>query len=107
MLRARRELTGAAVNYKALVVITDGLDNRFAQDVEFNPDGLSIPEKLRQEFTGSGIVVSVIGFRVAKANLKSSQAQFAVAEQLDPPGHFVTADDTAALAAELRKALRQ
>jgi hypothetical protein len=75
---------------RTLLVLTDGIDNRFAKDREANPGGQSVADALRERFRGSGIAVHVVGFQVACAEEAEAHRQFSVVEQLDPPGSFCT-----------------
>jgi hypothetical protein len=105
MLWAAGDLRGAA-GFKTLLVLTDGVDNRWTTDRQANPDGLDVATSLRSQFDGSDIAVNVIGFRVANAaDREKVRAQFQGVEGFRVPGQFVTAEASPALVAALEKAL--
>jgi hypothetical protein len=108
MLRAKNEdLASAPPGFKTLIVITDGVDNRFAQDKEFNPAKKAIPDVLREQFFDAGIEVNLIGFGLEQADKKEIRKQFQVIEELPTPGTITTVDQSAALAATLERALKR
>lgn len=106
MLMAKQDLIGAP-GFKTLVVLTDGQDNCFANDKQYNPNGLDIPTALRNAFASSGISVNIVGFKVEAKEKAGALQQFASVENWSPPGKFVMADDVDALANLLRTAMRQ
>jgi len=106
MVMAKDDLK-RATGFKTLLVLTDGMDNRFATDRELNPKGLDIPTFLTQTFRDSGIVVNMVGYKVVGREEKQAEAQFKVIEKLPLPGKFVTVRESKELAATLERALRQ
>lgn len=105
MLAAREDLRYAE-GYKTLLVVTDGKDNRYANDSIGNRDKKDIPTTLRDAFGGSDIAINVVGFRVVSAEEDEVRKQFQVIEQLSQPGHFYSVKDGLALTAILTRALR-
>ncbi len=93
--------------FKALVVITDGIDSAFDSDTQLNPEGRPVGDVLRERFDGSGIEVDVIGFQISEEQVGTARQQFGVVEELDLPGRFVLADDRLELADRLRIAFEQ
>ncbi len=106
MLMAKQDLEGAP-GFKTLVVLTDGQDNCFANDKQYNPTGLDIPTALRNAFASSGISVNIVGFKVEAHEKAGALQQFESVQNWSPPGKFVMADDVNALANLLRTAMRQ
>ena len=104
ILAAKGDLEDAK-GFRTIVVITDGMDNRFAHDQMINPGGLAIPEALRKTFAGTGIALNVIAFKVADGEEEKVQDQFAVTEQLFPPGRLYHVNQTEALAKTMANAL--
>ena len=92
---------------KTLVVITDGMDNRFQNDKVINPKGLPLPDVLRNEFLGSDITVHVIGFQLPKAEEAEVRKQFEVVTSLEPPGSYTTTETADELGHAIRRALQQ
>ncbi len=105
MIEAAGDLRGAA-GFKTLLVLTDGMDNRWLVDRQANPDGLDVATALRSRFAGSDIAVNVIGFRVPTSDEREKvRAQFQGVDGFRVPGRFVTAEDSRTLIAKLEKAL--
>lgn len=105
MLTARQDLLRAE-GFRTMVVLTDGIDNRFAHDRELNPNGETVPDALRRRFQGTGIKLQVIGFQVANHEDDEAHRQFSPVFELDPPGSFCTVDDPESLVASVRGAGR-
>ncbi len=101
MLAASEDLR-AVEGPKALVVLTDGEDNRFMQDKVGNPDGESIPEALKRHFEGSGIIVHVVGFQAGE----EAEKQFSVVSELKPAGAYLRAERVEELIGTLERAIR-
>jgi hypothetical protein len=101
---AQKDLAGVRT-YKTLLVITDGMDNRFDQDTKLNPDRKDTRTFFREYFRD--IEVDVIGFKVTSTELAKARAQFQVVEELPLPGKFYTVSDGPALVGTLHKVLRQ
>src|SRR6185437_11093796 len=105
ILKAKEDLRGAS-GFKSILVLTDGMDNRFAQDREYNPDRQSIPAVLRQTFQDSGIEINLVGFRWAEGEEVQARRQFSVIEKLPVAGEFYSVTDTRALTTTLDRAMR-
>ncbi|MFI4877216.1 MAG: hypothetical protein ACIALR_17810, partial [Blastopirellula sp. JB062] len=104
MIEAKGDLAGVN-GPKTMLVITDGADNRFANDATVNPRGRSVAEALFDIFDGSGISIQVVGFKVVSAEAALAQKQFELVEQLYPPGGFYLIDRVEALEAHLANVL--
>src|SRR5690606_9620552 len=100
MLAAKEDLL-ALRGFKTLVVLTDGLDNRFAHDPVDNPRGLDVGTALIEQFQNTGIVVNIVGFKIDSQEERRAYEQFSVVETLDPPGKFYRVDQSADLVAAL------
>jgi len=106
MLWAADDLRGAP-GFNMLLVLTDGMDNRWTIDRQANPNGLDVAASLRSYFAGSDIAVNVIGFRVASpAEQQQVRMQFEEVERFRVPGLFATAEASPALIEALDRALR-
>ncbi len=105
MLQAAQDLEGVE-GYRALVVLTDGEDNRWLLDAEANTQQLDVAAALRARFDQSGIAVHVIAYRVNDSLQRDrTQAQFQVVTQLKTPGSFLLADDAGMLADRLERSM--
>ncbi|TWT38383.1 vWA domain-containing protein [Blastopirellula retiformator] len=104
MIEAKADLAGVN-GPRTMLVITDGADNRFANDSTVNPTGKSVAEALFDIFDGSGISIQVVGFKVVSAEAALAQKQFELVEQLYPPGGFYMIDRVEALEAHLANVL--
>ena len=104
MLEAKEDLTEAR-GFRTLLVLTDGMDNRFDKDALFK--GKTIPGVVKEAFQDSGIVVDIIGFRFAAGEQDKAYEQFKGIETLPLPGRFVDVEDADKLAGELELSLRQ
>ena len=94
---------------KTLLVLTDGMDSRFAANRAFNHD-LSIPEFFTKYFKPLGIGVNIVFFTPAgnKQEKAIAEANFGPAlKGLEPPGKFVTADNLDDLIDTLTRAIKQ
>jgi hypothetical protein len=96
-----------ATGFKSIVAITDGMDNRFATDKEYNPKKKDIPTFLTETFRDSGIILNIVGYKVVNQEEKQAEAQFKVIESWPLPGMFVTVSDVKALGDSLGNALSQ
>jgi tRNA A-37 threonylcarbamoyl transferase component Bud32 len=84
----------SAKGLKTLLVLTDGMDNRFGVNRNSNPRNLSIPDFIGTAFGPLGIRINMIFFAEAgeTQEVTRAEASFAPAlQRLDPPGTFVTA----------------
>lgn len=106
LLAAKGDLA-AAKGFKTIVLITDGMDNRFAADKQHNPRGWDVPTALHEAFDNTGIVVNIIGFKLVPAEEKIARAQFQPIERLSPPGALYTVSEKEGLVAVLETGLRQ
>lgn len=105
MVAARQDLVRAD-GPRTMIVLTDGIDNRFAKDREGNPAGESVPEALRRWFGGTAIAVHVVGFQIANREDEEARRQFSPVAALDPPGTFCTVDAIEDLLATIRRVAR-
>jgi hypothetical protein len=106
MIWAAEDLRGVGGS-KSLLVLTDGMDNRWTVDRQANPNGLDVAASLGAYFAGSDIAVNVIAFRVASAaEQQQVRTQFEAVERFHAPGMFVMADQGPALIAALDRAMR-
>jgi len=102
---AAKEDVADAEGFKTILVITDGMDNRFAHDREANAAGKSIPQTLTAALAGTGIALNIVAFKVAGGEQQHVQDQFAMVETLFPPGRLYHVNETEKLAATLSHAL--
>jgi hypothetical protein len=109
--------------FKTMLVLTDGQDNRFYYyDEEHVPPQWNIDKTLQKEhptkeigefirikFEKIGVVVNLVGFKVAnKKEAADLRKNFeGTLKELDPPGRFRTIDDIEALNKELQESLKQ
>ena len=105
LLQAAQDLEGVE-GYRALVLLTDGEDNRWLHDSEANPQKMDVAPAIRARFDQSGIAVHVIGYRVNDTLQRDrTQAQFQVVTQLKTPGSFLLADEAGMLAQRLERSM--
>lgn len=104
ILAATKDLKNVR-GFKTVVAITDGVDNRFANDRVANPRSKPLAEVLGQEVSAEGITLHVVGFRVAGAEKQQARQQFAFLDRTSPPGKWWEADQTSELEETLRDAL--
>jgi hypothetical protein len=98
------ELPGA----KLLLVLSDGEDNDFKLDKDYNPTGKAdIPTFLKEQLGKSDIRVIVIGFRVEAKEQKNAQEQFEVVREFRQRGEFTLAEDKDQLLDALTTALKE
>ncbi len=108
VIRAKDRIKNEAVPFKAVVLISDGVDNRFADDPE-NKTKQSIRDALRSEFPDAGVALAVLALPVYTKAEAAVQAEFAEAEKLKPVGKFLRCEkekDIPAKAKELAAWLR-
>ncbi len=61
VLRAREDVLKAE-GFRAMIVLSDGDDNRFAADAEANPKKEPIAEVLTRRFAGTNVAIHMVGF---------------------------------------------
>ncbi|HYT87097.1 MAG TPA: hypothetical protein VEL76_00125, partial [Gemmataceae bacterium] len=91
MWRAAREDLRGADGPKTLLVITDGMDNRFAEDKLLNRDKKGIGPFLAANFRD--IKIQIIGFKFAGGEKEKAMEQFQEIAQLPIKGEFATVED--------------
>ena len=104
VLEAKEDLVRAK-GFRTLLVLTDGMDNRFDKDPQFH--GKTIPDVLKDAFQDAGVAIRLVGFNFAEGEEEKAYEQFKVIEGLPLPGSFVSIRDADKLAAELEKGLRR
>jgi hypothetical protein len=105
-LRAHEELATNPGGFASVVLLTDGVDNRWEKkDVRNNPMGRSVGETLRGAFDRSGVRLDVIAFSVPTDEAAGVQAQFRVTERLTTPGRFIDVAEVTKLVPPLREAV--
>jgi len=100
ILTAKNDLTGAQ-GFKSLIVITDGVDNRYEQQ----SGGVSVKQSLTEAFRGSGVEVNVLGFRVDNQEAEQAQKQFQVVQSFFPPGKVYFISEASELEDRLKNAV--
>jgi hypothetical protein len=103
MYRAAREHLDQATGYKTMIVITDGMDNRFEQDAQLNPDKKGVAAFLMENFRD--IEVNVIGFKLVSQEEKAARAQFEVVTKLPQKGQFFLVGEARDLVVKMEKLL--
>lgn len=106
ILAAKQELTQTK-GFKTMVVLTDGIDNRFEHNQQANPQHLDVATALADAFRNTGIVLSVVGFQIASHEDQLAHDQFSVIESFNPPGRFYNVDESSELVAALAAAFDQ
>lgn len=89
---AARQDVATAKGFRSVLVITDGIDNRFAysgspHDPREQQDVIS--KTLARSFNNTGITLNIVGFRLEASEAQQSRSQFSVVETFSPPGKFV------------------
>jgi hypothetical protein len=104
-----RERSEENAGARLLLVLTDGEDNVFNLDREYNPSGKGdIPTFLKEQFGNTDIRIIVIGFKVEKDEKDEAQRQFQVVRTFRRErGDFIVAEDKDKLVAALKEALAQ
>jgi hypothetical protein len=105
MYRAAREHLDNHPGYKTMIVITDGMDNRFEQDAQLNPDKKTVPDFLLQQF--QNIEVNVIGFKMVTKEEQQAREQFEVVTKLPNKGQFFLVGASNDLVIKMEKLLPQ
>lgn len=106
MSEARADLQGAD-GFRTMIVLTDGMDNRFDKDQKLNPQKKPFPALLEELFTNTGITLHVVAFRVPEEEQDAVKQQFANIGKLNPPGTFAPLNELEELIGALKNALRQ
>ncbi len=106
MLSAAEDLRRAP-GFSTMLVLTDGMDNRWTSDRQINPDGLDVAAALQANFASSDIAVNVIAFRVHDPkDQQDVRLQFERVAKFHVPGLFATAEGSRALIEALDRAIR-
>jgi hypothetical protein len=105
LIAAARDLSNQPNEFKSMIVITDGFDNRIEKDAINNPGLDSVESVIRKTFAGTGIVLNVVGFRVDQQDIARTDQALAVVEKLVPAGRYVRVEKTEDLMRALRKSL--
>lgn len=105
LLIARNSLRDAPGSFKAVVLVSDAVDNRFAQDAEYNPRKESIKDALKTRFAGTGVRVGIVAIPVTDKTESAAQTQFKAVETMQPAGKFVAPPQAESLIAWLRSGL--
>lgn len=105
-LLAAREDVLPATGYRAVVLVSDGADNRFATDKELNPDRLPADAAVRMKLLDGRVVVHAVGFPPKTADEESAARRVRqLVEGLPTPGKYVTVPDIDDVIAALRDGL--
>lgn len=105
ILLASRDLHGVR-GPRAVIAVTDGVDNRFADDRFANPAGQSIAKVVNNELLDTGVAIHVIAYGVAQQETEAARRQFSFIEQRNPPGRWWQASESAGLGRAMRAALQ-
>lgn len=105
LIAASRDFVNEEDNFRTVVVITDGYDNRIEADGVNNPGGVSADNVIRSAFSGKGIALNVIGFRVDQPDVKKTADSLSVVTELIPPGRYVQVDKAEDLISAIRACL--
>lgn len=109
MLYAKEDLARGNGS-RTMIVLSDGIDNCFADDAQLNPDKRSIATALTQAFGQSGIEILFLGFQVPGPEQERIENQFRVVTTFATPGQFLHVDEVEevvqTVSGVLRKALR-
>ena len=106
MLYAKQDLKQAS-GFKTLLVITDGMDNRFDKDSVYNPTRKPVSTFLFDSFADSQIEVNIVGFKVIDDEEEAARRQFDVVSKFPVPGQWYSIDRAESLTATLDKAIKQ
>ncbi len=101
VVRAKDRIKDAKVPFKAVVLISDAVDNRFATDPDYGGKMRSVADVLRAEFPPSEVALT----GVVVGDKQPEQAAFKGAEKFNPVGKFVKPKDVDVLIAWLRTGL--
>ena len=101
---AKNRIKDAKVPFKAVVLLSDAVDNRFAVDPDYGEKKRAIGDVLRAEFPPAEVAFGVVAFPVVKEE-QAAQAEFKIVEKLIPAGKFVTPEKVQDLIDWLRTGL--
>jgi hypothetical protein len=101
IVRAKAGLAAAPGPFKAVVLVSDAEDNRYAEDAGFAKAGRPLADTLRAEFTAAGTSLAVVAF----AGDAKLQAPFRVAAERSVGGLFVPVENARAVSDWLRTGL--
>jgi hypothetical protein len=102
-LMARDRIQQEPVPFKAVVLISDGVDTRYDSDQK-NLKKRSVKDALRAEFSHGDISLSIVALPTDKSE-RIYQNEFQVVTELKPAGKFVTKERVKELTAWLRNGL--
>ena len=105
ILRAKEDLKDFK-GFKTIVALTDGGDNRFAQDTRLKARYGSISSMLRTEFQDD-IALYLLGFPASGKEDAQAREEFKVVESLNPPGKMFTVKERDKMADSMEVLLRQ
>jgi len=100
---AKNSIIAKKVPFKAVVLLSDCVDNRFAVDPDFGGKKLTISDVLRAEFPPE-VAFGVVAFPVSKEE-QAVQGEFKIVEKLMPAGKFVSPKEVDRLIDWLRTGL--
>ncbi|QEL19440.1 vWA domain-containing protein [Limnoglobus roseus] len=105
LLTARDDVQTAA-GYRAVVLISDGLDNRSASEPGLNPKGEPLAALLRTKLRDERLVIHAVGFASrSKDDAAAGEQLRDFVEGLPTPGKYVVAPNVEALSSALRAGL--
>ena len=104
VLKAKDRIAKETVPFKAVVLISDAVDNRWAEDPQNAKPKRSVRDALRAAFPAAGVSLSVVALEAPQAEA-AKQAEFKEVEKLSPAGMFVPVERVNELAVWLRKGL--
>jgi hypothetical protein len=100
---ARDRIKDLPVPFKAVVLISDGIDTRYADDPT-NKQQLSVKDAIRAEFPPSGVSLSLVALPADKSET-AFQNDFSIVSTLRPPGKVVPVENAREIATWLRGGL--
>jgi hypothetical protein len=105
VLAAKDALKTAPGPFKAVVLISDAVDTRFADDPAFATPKRSIKDVVRAEFPAAGVPLAVVALPVQDPVEVAAQKQFELVTTLRPAGKFVPPADAKKIGEWLRTGL--
>jgi hypothetical protein len=106
VLAARNGLAKAPGPFKAVVLISDCVDTRFAEDPTFDNPKRAVKDVLRGEFTAGTVPLAVVALPVWDAAEVAAQNEFKVVEEKGQGGRFVPPPRAGEVAKWLGQGLR-